>query len=67
MLGIGVLFGAHSLVELPRDGEKHLAGFAHGCTSSERPGVGAWQGEGWPRAAPVLGGNIRGPCGDVPA
>ena len=44
VLGIGVLFGARSFVELPRDGEKHLAGFAHGCTSSERPGAGAWQG-----------------------
>jgi hypothetical protein len=45
-LGIGVLCGARSLVELPRDGERQVAGFAHGCTSSERPGAGAWQGEG---------------------
>jgi hypothetical protein len=52
-LGIGVLFRSGSLIELPSDVEQQLAGFAHGCTSSERPGAGAWQGEGWPKAAPV--------------
>ena len=53
VLGIGLLFRARSVLELPRDGETQLAGFAHGCTSSERPGAGAWQGAGWPRAVPV--------------
>jgi hypothetical protein len=57
MLGIGLLLGARSFVELPHDGERNLAGLAHGCTSSERPGVGAWLKEGWPRAAPLRWGN----------
>jgi hypothetical protein len=47
------MFRASSLIELPCDGEKHLAGFAHGCTSNERPGAGAWQVVGWSRTAPV--------------
>ena len=42
-LGIGVLFRSGSVIELPSDVDQQLAGFAHGCTSSKRPGAGARQ------------------------
>jgi len=53
VLGIDEWCRAHSVAGLRRDVGTQLAGFAHGCTSSERPGAGAWQDEGGPRAVPV--------------
>jgi hypothetical protein len=66
VLGIDRWCRARSLVELTRDVGTHLAGFAHGCTSSKKPGAGAWQDEGWPGAAPVSGGNCEGYAGMCP-
>src|SRR4029077_11968548 len=66
-LGIGLLFRSCSLIELPSDVEKQLAGFAHGCTSSEKPGAGAWQIGGWSKTAPLGCGKLKGLCEDVPA
>ena len=65
-LGVNALSYTRGLIELPHDREKRLAGRAHGCTSSERPGAGAWQKVGWPEAAPVSGGNAEGPAGMCP-
>jgi hypothetical protein len=66
VLGIDVVSHTCGRIELPHDCETRLTGRAHGCTSSETPGAGAWQEVGWPGAAPVLGGNAEGHAGMCP-